>query len=922
MKRSILLAIALLAALNVAVARPVDLETARKAGKQFALTSFHNLRQNSELKWVHTGTSDRGEACFYVFDVDQTGFVIISADDRFRPLVGYSDEGVFETDNPSPELLFYLDRIIEARTSVDAVLPEDAATEWEALLSGKKLPSRNGGKSAQYLVHTTWNQDSPYNLYAPAASSGPGGRCYAGCVATAMSQMMKFWDHPASGTGSHGYYSSYGYLSVNFGQTQYQWDQMPNRLSSAATDEEIAAVALLMYHCGVSVNMAYSPNGSGAFSDDVPDAIRHYFSYTQHTDRAYRDQFTLTQWQNKLKQQFDRGWPVYYGGYSDTGGHAFVCDGYDDEDLFHFNWGWGGSQDGWFVIDEINYANWASAIFNFVPTHVYTYMPQSPSNLTVESMGDNEFTAVLTWTNPTQTIQNGSIDALDRVVLTRNGRVIQPFENVAPGQTMTYTDHYLPSVVDYAVYAVSHEARGAEAVSRGIALGPSTTWTVEMSAPNEDGWTGGCITVMDGMGVEIAKLKLNGTSQTVNLTMPLGQVSFYWNAAALVVDPLRFDIYDADGNRVTGYEGHSQSMKEGLFYRVSNAGVSSVTLSAPRNLRAGFRNDDVLLQWDDDDTPQAYFIYRDGLLYDLVHEKSFVDEQASAAFHHYYVTSFDGELESDPSECCNIQPTSTCPAPVNLRCEIMNQNRVKLLWDAPQTDEEVIYTLYRRSKGEAFRSFKSVATTSYTYNIGVIPWDVYDIAVTAVYANSESAFASTQQDPAKCFLELNKTLIPLHVGCDVMSEGVTVNWMPAIMADHYALYRDGVLLADQLVEPTYFDATAQHGQPHRYQVRGMNDFLVSNWSNTAVLDWASEQVGDMTQGDVVTVSPNPVSDRLQVSAPGLTAVSVFNQLGQRVLHHQMASTSFDLAVSSLAKGVYFLQVVSEAGTNVVKFVKK
>lgn len=155
-----------------------------------------------------------------------------------------------------------------------------------------------------------------------------------------------------------------------------------------------------------------------------------------------------------------------------------------------------------------------------------------------------------------------------------------------------------------------------------------------------------------------------------------------------------------------------------------------------------------------------------------------------------------------------------------------------------------------------------------------------------------------------------------------MQEGVTVNWAPAIMADHYALYRNGVLLADQLEEPTYFDASAQHGQPYRYQVLGMNDYLVSNWSNTAVVNWASEQVGDQAQDEMVTVSPNPVSDRLQVSAPGLTAVSVFNQMGQQVLHQEACAAPFSMEVSSLAKGIYFLQVVSEAGTTVVKFVRE
>ena len=144
--------------------------------------------------------SSRDEVCFYAFNVGQEGFVIVSADDRFRPIVGYSDEGPFATENPSPELMFYLDRIIEARTSRNAVVFDNTADEWQSVMSTGRLLSRNGGRAVDYICTTKWNQDSPYNLYAPEAGSGPGGRCYAGCVATAMSQVMKRWDHPMKGT--------------------------------------------------------------------------------------------------------------------------------------------------------------------------------------------------------------------------------------------------------------------------------------------------------------------------------------------------------------------------------------------------------------------------------------------------------------------------------------------------------------------------------------------------------------------------------------------------------------------------------------------------------------------------------------------------------------------------------------------------
>ena len=237
MKKLTLLIVASLCIVAMAFASPVDVNKAKLAGKQFVASHFETGKHSSELELVYTGIAERGEPCFYVFNVGTTGFVIVSADDRFRPITGYSDKGVFATEDRSPELDYYLGKIIEARSSDKAVLYEDAAAEWQSLLQQGKTISRHGGKSDSFLCETRWNQNSPYNLYAPSASGGPGGRCYAGCVATAMSQLMKYWDYPAVGTGSHSYYGSYGHLSANFGATTYQWEHMPDAIYSSSPDE-------------------------------------------------------------------------------------------------------------------------------------------------------------------------------------------------------------------------------------------------------------------------------------------------------------------------------------------------------------------------------------------------------------------------------------------------------------------------------------------------------------------------------------------------------------------------------------------------------------------------------------------------------------------------------------------------------------
>ena len=164
MKKVLFLLVAVICGINVLTAHPVDAEKAKAVGRNFVSANFEMKSQAVDLQLVSSGVSNRDEVCFYVFNVGNEGFVIVSADDRFRPIVGYSDEGPFATENMSPELSFYLDRIIDARTSPDAVLFADTQEEWRSVSQTGKLLSRNGGRAVDYICTTKWNQDSPYNL--------------------------------------------------------------------------------------------------------------------------------------------------------------------------------------------------------------------------------------------------------------------------------------------------------------------------------------------------------------------------------------------------------------------------------------------------------------------------------------------------------------------------------------------------------------------------------------------------------------------------------------------------------------------------------------------------------------------------------------------------------------------------------------
>ena len=315
---------------------------------------------------------------------------------------------MFPVDNMPDGLRYILNAIIDSRAGRTGVASPQVAAEWQLVANTGRMISRYGNRAGTYLVITKWDQSSPYNLFCPEYPGGPGGRCYAGCVATAMSQIMKYWNHPLQGQGSLTYNSggSQGYpyfpgLSANFGETTYDWDNMPISLSNSSTQVQKEAVARLMYHCGVSVRMNYAPDGSGANSQDVPGAISNYFKYTNQSVRRDRGNYSYADWFRMLKEQIDMGWPVYYSGCDAStptpGCHAFVCDGYDDAGLMHWNFGWGGTGDNFIDFDNIEYsASYDACVINFVPVDVYNATPQAPTNFTVTPAANNELKATLT----------------------------------------------------------------------------------------------------------------------------------------------------------------------------------------------------------------------------------------------------------------------------------------------------------------------------------------------------------------------------------------------------------------------------------------------------------------------------------------------------------------------------------------------
>ena len=312
-----------------------------------------------------------GEETLYAFDFAGYGFILIAAEDAIEPVLGYTFDNPYPSVNQPDGFKGVLNEFKEHIQYLRDNKIEPSAEikqQWDNLISfdPSQFTPQKGDKDIDPLLTCTWNQDSPYNFLCPADDDGPGGHVYVGCVATAMSQIMYYWRYPEHGQHTKTYYASgYGNQTVNFEEATYDWDAMVDN-SDSKYNYEIAEIG---YHAGVSVEMMYSPDGSGAYSDDVPFALKYYFKYSNSCVYKQRTNYNLTTWKNMVQSELDDNCPVDYSGSSPDGGHAFVLDGrHDADDTYHFNFGWSGSGNGWYPITNAGgFPSNQGMVMNIVP---------------------------------------------------------------------------------------------------------------------------------------------------------------------------------------------------------------------------------------------------------------------------------------------------------------------------------------------------------------------------------------------------------------------------------------------------------------------------------------------------------------------------------------------------------------------------
>ena len=332
------------------------------------------------------------------------GFVLVSADDAALPILGYSTTSAVEAehlpDNVKEWLSGYQNEI-EYLQSHHIEASEFVKEEWFRLQTNRlRAPLLTSAVSP--LLATTWDQSPYYNALCPYDNTYQQ-RAVTGCVATATAQVMKYWEHPYSGEGSHSYVdNSYGLQYADFGNTVYNWDNMPNYLTSSSSSSSQMDVATLMYHVGVAVEMEYGVSATGGSGAHMPEyypgwvsaeyALKTYFKYNRSTLHSeFKEDYTDTQWCAMLRAELDAQRPLIYQGYDSVGGHCFVCDGYTNDNQFHFNWGWSGYCDGYYVIGALNPAPGgaggnATYTFNIDNAALFGLMPDSTMRVSPETV--------------------------------------------------------------------------------------------------------------------------------------------------------------------------------------------------------------------------------------------------------------------------------------------------------------------------------------------------------------------------------------------------------------------------------------------------------------------------------------------------------------------------------------------------------
>lgn len=485
---------------------------------------------------------------------------MVAADDAVRPILGYSPSSPINPARLAPQLAGILDeyeRHIEWVQQHDGCPYATDSAVWHQLEAGKPLPATKEVVVGPLLT-TRWDQLAPYNELCPAGTA-------TGCAATAMAQYMKFWNFPAAGEGSHSYQSQhYGVRQADFAHTLYDWDNMADSLTSLSPQAQRTAVATLMYHVGVADNMQYNTAAAGGSAANglvgwpgvtsMDEALRQYFHYSanmQVITKSYG--YTNATWRTALKNELDLGRPILYTGSAPEGGHAFVCDGYDHLQHFHFNFGWSGEGDGYYPVDSISPGHGGAggnvtytfnqsnmALLGAVPVYGL-YLSDADLTFGRDAATDSvilslDTTVADTWT----AIASDAWVTVEQPTLSRAGWVRIHADDNTTGANRTATVTF---------------TQGSHSVSLQVRQGAADPdemcpLTVVMQSTNGQGWQGGAyLSIESPEGLNYGAATLAGGSAGLQTIMvPPSEVRSVWHSGGGTDRYINYYVVSAAGD--------------------------------------------------------------------------------------------------------------------------------------------------------------------------------------------------------------------------------------------------------------------------------------------------------------------------------------------------------------------------------------
>lgn len=898
---------------------------------------------------------------FYIFNINNA-FVIVAAQDEVQPILGYSMNGNFNTEDitlPFFDLLQLYENEIQQILEDQSLKSEQTSLKWEMLLKMNQAYISKNATSVNPLLTTTWNQDYPYNYYCPQDNEGPGGKVYAGCVATCMAQIMNYWEYPSSGIGSHSYSSNYGNLSVNFANTTYNFDLMPDNLTTASSQESIEAVATLIYQCGVSVDMNYSPIESSSYSVDAAKSFRQYFGYTSST-YIEKSNYSNSDWNNLIKTEIDNGRLVLYGGNGSAGGHAFILDGYDASELFHINWGWSGAYDGYFSLSLLNpgsynFSDNQTAIIHIEPnincnppTNVLATVDEDDVQITWTAVDQGEW---MTWSNEISGISVGTGESSEF-------DVAQRFE------TSDLTD--LNGKVITLVKFVPSEA--------------SCTYSIRI-------WTG---------GTEIAGPSILVVDQPVITSeLFLGQ----WNEVVLntpvIINSnqelwIGYHCNTTTGNPAGCDEG-PQVAGKGNMIKVNDSWMKLTELSSTLTYNWAIKA--YATTASKDIQAVTYRLFRNGSL--IANDLStlfYKDRNLESGTYCYSVRTVCSDGESAPSsESCITIDESDCFVPTNLTATSENGS-VSLEWDAPVTErDELFYENFENGIPENWTNIDNdgdgyfwvldssglssphtgnyyVESASYLVYGGALNPDNWLITPSISINNSYlvywvsakdedwtdehyGVYISTTGTDVSDFTLLYEETISSKNGSakgdrNTYTQG---DWYRRVIdltdysgnvylafrhfnsTDMFMLLLDDVIVTNSVVENSYIvyrnnsriAATTESSYTDNELPDGNYCYTVKqaceNNKESAHSNQVCQEVSINEMEQLFKVYPNPTDNQLIIIGENMERIYLYNALGQLLIDKNISgSHEVIINTTQLKSGLYILNILTTEGKNVSK----